>query len=62
MPEFQAREAGRQQRKMQELAPFVEKAMARKPSMPPLAEAEIPTFTALGKLGGVFPTLPVDPQ
>ena len=60
MPEFQAREAGRQQRKMEELAPFIEKAMARKPRTPPLAEAEIPTFTALGKLGGVYPTLPVE--
>ena len=62
MPEFREREAARQLRKMEELAPFIDKAMARKPRTPALAEAEIPVFTALGKLGGVFPTLPVDPQ
>ena len=60
MPEFQAREASRQQRKMEELAPFIEKAMARKARMAPLSDPEIPTFTALGKLGGVYPTLPID--
>ena len=61
MPEFHDREAARQQRKMEELAPFIEQAMARKVWTPPIAVGEIPTFTALGKLGGVFPTLPVEP-
>ena len=60
MPEFQAREAAHQERKMQELAPFIEKAMARKPRMAPLTDAEVPSFSALGKLGGVYPTLPVE--
>ena len=60
MPEFQAREAEHQRRKMEELAPFIEKAMARKQKMTPLKDAEVPSFAALGKLGGVYPTLPVD--
>jgi len=48
MPEFQEREAERERRKREELAPFVEAAMARKQRMPPLAEAEIPVHEAYG--------------
>jgi alkanesulfonate monooxygenase SsuD/methylene tetrahydromethanopterin reductase-like flavin-dependent oxidoreductase (luciferase family) len=62
MPEFHAREAEHQRRKMEDLAPFIEKAMARKVKMAPLKDADIPAYTALGKLGGVFPTLPVDAE
>ncbi len=49
MPEFKEREAARQKRKMEELAPYIEKAMARKKRMKPLAEDEIPTFIALNR-------------
>jgi len=49
MPEFKDREAARQKRKMDELAPFIEKAMARKERMKELADEEIPTFVALGR-------------
>ncbi len=57
MPEFHEREAERQRRRDEELAPYIEKAMARKVRMPELADADIPRFTALGKLGGVIPTI-----
>jgi hypothetical protein len=49
MPEFKAREEARAKRKQEELAPFVEQAMARKERMAPLAEEEIPSFVALGR-------------
>ncbi len=49
MPEFHAREAARQQAKAEELAPHVAAAMARKRAMAPLADADIPTFVALGR-------------
>jgi alkanesulfonate monooxygenase SsuD/methylene tetrahydromethanopterin reductase-like flavin-dependent oxidoreductase (luciferase family) len=49
MPEFKERDATRQQRKAAELAPYVEKAMARKQRMRELADDEIPTFVALGR-------------
>jgi len=49
MPEFRERETIRQQRKAEALAPYVEKAMARKQRMKPLADNEIPTFVALGR-------------
>lgn len=49
MPEFHAREAARQAAKAAELAPFIAAAMARKRAMAPLAEADIPTFVALGR-------------
>ena len=48
MPEFHAREAERQQRKRDELAPYVEAAMARKQAMPALADHEIPVYEAYG--------------
>lgn len=49
MPEFKANEAEREQHKQEELAPYVAAAMARKQKMPPLAEADIPVFAALGR-------------
>jgi alkanesulfonate monooxygenase SsuD/methylene tetrahydromethanopterin reductase-like flavin-dependent oxidoreductase (luciferase family) len=48
MPEFKAHEAERERRKAEELAPYIEKAMARKAKMRELKEDEIPTITALG--------------
>src|SRR5262249_1989935 len=42
LPEFAERAAERDQRKADELAPHVEKALARKKSMAPLADADIP--------------------
>jgi alkanesulfonate monooxygenase SsuD/methylene tetrahydromethanopterin reductase-like flavin-dependent oxidoreductase (luciferase family) len=49
MPEFQARAAERETRKMAELAPYIEQAMARKRRMPALADEQIPSFIALGR-------------
>lgn len=49
MPEFKARETEREARKQEELAPYIEAAMARKQYMKPLADDEIPTFPALGR-------------
>lgn len=49
MPEFKDKEAARQQKKMEELAPYIEKAMARKERMKALSDDEIPTITALGR-------------
>jgi hypothetical protein len=46
MPEFAADEAARQRRKADELAPFVEAALARKQWMQPLADADIPVVRA----------------
>jgi alkanesulfonate monooxygenase SsuD/methylene tetrahydromethanopterin reductase-like flavin-dependent oxidoreductase (luciferase family) len=48
MPEFHEREAERERRKREELAPYVEVAMARKQRMRPLADAEIPVHEAYG--------------
>jgi alkanesulfonate monooxygenase SsuD/methylene tetrahydromethanopterin reductase-like flavin-dependent oxidoreductase (luciferase family) len=48
MPEFAEREAKRERRKHEELAPYVEAAMARKQAMPPLADDEIPLYEAYG--------------
>jgi alkanesulfonate monooxygenase SsuD/methylene tetrahydromethanopterin reductase-like flavin-dependent oxidoreductase (luciferase family) len=44
MPEFAAREPGREARKRAELAPFVAAALARKPRMAELADADIPVI------------------
>jgi alkanesulfonate monooxygenase SsuD/methylene tetrahydromethanopterin reductase-like flavin-dependent oxidoreductase (luciferase family) len=48
MPEFAEREAERERHKREELAPYVEAAMARKRAMPPLADHEIPVHEAYG--------------
>jgi hypothetical protein len=49
MPEFRQREIAREKRKQDELAPYVEKAMARKQAMKPMRDEEIPVFVALGR-------------
>ena len=49
MPEFKAEVAAREQRKAEELAPFVEAALKRKRWMAPLAEGEIPVVKAYGR-------------
>ena len=46
MPEFVADEAEREQRKADELAPFVAAALGRKRWMRPLADDEIPVVRA----------------
>src|SRR6266851_257677 len=49
MPEFRAREIEREQQKQAELAPYIEKAMARKTAMTPMRDEEIPVYVALGR-------------
>ena len=49
MPEFKEKEAARVARKAEELAPYVEKAMARKKYMKALKDEEIPKVVALGR-------------
>ncbi|TDJ42958.1 MAG: LLM class flavin-dependent oxidoreductase [Gammaproteobacteria bacterium] len=49
MPEFKARGAEREQKKNEELAPYIEAALARKVKMAELADDEIPTYLALGR-------------
>jgi alkanesulfonate monooxygenase SsuD/methylene tetrahydromethanopterin reductase-like flavin-dependent oxidoreductase (luciferase family) len=49
MPEFKALEAERQARKAEELAPFIEKAFARKQWMRAMPDSEIPAIVALGR-------------
>jgi alkanesulfonate monooxygenase SsuD/methylene tetrahydromethanopterin reductase-like flavin-dependent oxidoreductase (luciferase family) len=48
-PEFKAREAARQQAKAEELAPYIEAALARKQWMPMPADEAIPSYEALGR-------------
>ena len=50
MPEFKEKEAQRQARKMEELAPYIEKAFARKQRMKELTDDEIPNVIALGRM------------
>ena len=49
MPEFHEEEAERERRKAQDLAPWVEAALARKRRLAPLAESEIPSVRAYGR-------------
>jgi alkanesulfonate monooxygenase SsuD/methylene tetrahydromethanopterin reductase-like flavin-dependent oxidoreductase (luciferase family) len=65
MPEFKEREAEREKKKAEELAPYIEKAMARKKFMQPLADADIPKVVALGRqvaesarAAGIEPAVP----
>jgi alkanesulfonate monooxygenase SsuD/methylene tetrahydromethanopterin reductase-like flavin-dependent oxidoreductase (luciferase family) len=44
--EFAAKSADRERRKAEELAPFIEKALARKQRLPALADADIPVVRA----------------
>ena len=50
MPEFKAEVAGREQRKADELAPYVEKAFKRKQYMKEMTDDEIPSFPAYGAM------------
>ena len=47
--EFKEREAERERQKTEELAPYLEKAMARKILMAELSDDDIPIFTSLGR-------------
>jgi len=49
MPEFKERERARAAEKQRELAPFIEAALARKPRMAPVADADIPRIEAFGR-------------
>ena len=46
LPDFASRAAELEKRKAEELAPFIEKALARKQRMSPLADADIPVVRA----------------
>jgi alkanesulfonate monooxygenase SsuD/methylene tetrahydromethanopterin reductase-like flavin-dependent oxidoreductase (luciferase family) len=46
LPELAQASAERERRKAEELAPYVEKALARKQTMPPIADADIPVVRA----------------
>jgi len=52
MPEFKGREAERERKKREELAPYIEAALARKKRMPELADADIPEVEAYGRQKG----------
>jgi alkanesulfonate monooxygenase SsuD/methylene tetrahydromethanopterin reductase-like flavin-dependent oxidoreductase (luciferase family) len=49
LPEFKEREEERERRKQEELAPYVEAALARKQRMAELADDQIPNLEALGR-------------
>ena len=49
MPEFKERAAAREAKKAEELAPYIEAAMARKKPMEMPADDQLPTFPALGR-------------
>ncbi|MFP8881460.1 MAG: LLM class flavin-dependent oxidoreductase [Myxococcota bacterium] len=49
LPEFKAETEQREKKKAEELAPYVEKAMARKKKMKELTDDEIPSVLALGR-------------
>jgi hypothetical protein len=49
MPEFHEKEAERERKKLDALAPFVEAALVRKRQMAAIAEGEIPSVKAYGR-------------
>ncbi|MEJ2131236.1 MAG: hypothetical protein P8Y95_06350, partial [Gammaproteobacteria bacterium] len=49
MDEFKEKEDERERKKAEELAPYIEAALARKEKMCELADEEIPVFPALGR-------------
>jgi len=49
MPEFKENELERQKKKMDDLAPYIEKAMKRKKFTKELKDKEIPKIVALGR-------------
>ncbi len=63
MPEFKEHAEARQKRKMEELAPFVEQAFARKQKMRELTDDEIPNVIALGRqVAQQTPATPAEQQ
>ena len=48
-PEFKEKAAEREARKMEELAPYLEQAMARKVRRAEMSDAEVPSYAALGR-------------
>lgn len=60
MPEFKEREDERQKRKMEELAPYLEKAMARKQRLAEMRDEDVPTVVALGRQ--IAATQPLDKE
>ncbi|HET7340170.1 MAG TPA: LLM class flavin-dependent oxidoreductase [Methylomirabilota bacterium] len=62
MPEFKEREDERVKKKTEELAPYVEAALARKKLMPALAEDDIPSFPAYGLTVAEEPDLSKMPE
>ncbi|MDH5672169.1 MAG: LLM class flavin-dependent oxidoreductase [Myxococcales bacterium] len=51
MPDFAEKEAEREARKREELAPYIEAALARKKKMEPLADDAIPVIEPIVKIG-----------
>lgn len=49
MPHFKANEEERERKKMAELAPFIEAALARKQKLAPMTPAETPVVVAYGR-------------
>jgi hypothetical protein len=49
IPEFKQRDEAREAEKRRELAPYIEAALARKPKMAPLDDAEIQRVEAFGR-------------
>ncbi len=49
MPAFKQRHASREQKKQEELAPYIERALARRTLRPSLRDEEIPAIVALGQ-------------
>ena len=49
MPEFKSREPERERKKLEELAPYLEAAMARKRGLRDLKDEEIPSYVSLGR-------------
>lgn len=49
MPQFKAREAEREARKAEELAPYIAAALARKPRLQPIADIDLPVITPYGR-------------
>jgi len=60
MPEFKAKEDERQKRKMEELAPYLEQAMARKERVAEMRDEDVPVVVALGRQ--IAATQPLDAQ
>jgi hypothetical protein len=55
MPEFQDRHEARERKKMERLAPHLEKAMTRKVWQKPMADADIPVVRPYG-YSSIMPT------